>query len=63
MRETNGVDFNAVTEMRNGKRVFVNPQYERKDMYWKLAYRMGAGAIETARKDIQAWLNDLHNSR
>lgn len=59
--ETDGIDFNAQTEERNGKLVFTDPAYEKKSKYWKLAFRTGAPAIQAARKSVQIWIDDLNN--
>ncbi|MBX3241884.1 MAG: hypothetical protein KIT80_12925 [Chitinophagaceae bacterium] len=60
LKETEDIDFNAETVNRNGKQVFVNTVYERKGKNWKLAYRMGSQVIETARKSVKIWMDDLN---
>lgn len=59
MRDTDGIDFDAKTQQRNGRKIFVEPAYEHKSRNWKLGYRIGSGAIQAARKSIQSWLNAL----
>lgn len=53
------VDFKAATQDRNGRKVFVNPTYERKSSFWKLLYRAGAGATGAAVQVAQAWMAEL----
>ncbi|RPI75176.1 MAG: hypothetical protein EHM47_03335 [Ignavibacteriales bacterium] len=54
-----GVDYNAETKEVNGKKVFVNQNYERKDYMWKFCYRSGKETVETARTFAQKWLSEL----
>jgi hypothetical protein len=57
---SNGVDFNAETKVVNGKTVFVNQTYERKDSNWKLCFRAGKESVESARSFAQKWLAELN---
>lgn len=50
------VDFDAVVS--NGK--FVNPDYEKKSMWWKMCYRAGKPVVNAAREEAQKWLNELN---
>lgn len=59
MQETADVDFTAETVMKNGKKIFVNPQYERKGNRWKMAYRAGKDVVETARNFVQQWMSEI----
>jgi hypothetical protein len=53
------VDFQAATTMKGGKRVFVNPAYERRDDLWKLLYRLGPGGANAAAQVAQQWAAEL----
>lgn len=59
LTETETVDFKAATTLQGGKQKFVNKIYEGKSNHWKLAYRMGAAAIQTARAEISTWIKEL----
>lgn len=59
LTETADIDFDAATELKNGKRVFVNTAYERKSNRWKMAYRAGKEVVETARTFVQQWLQEI----
>jgi ABC-type antimicrobial peptide transport system permease subunit len=56
---SNNIDFNAKLKTVKDKQVFVNPEYERKDYYWKFYFRSGKEPVEAARKFAQAWLTEL----
>jgi hypothetical protein len=55
LKETAGVDYDAKLQDRD----FVNPDYRTKDSDWKMAYRAGRTATETARAYAQKWLAEL----
>lgn len=44
----------------NGKKVFVNPAYERKPAEWKLAFRAGKETTDAVRAAAQQWLRELN---
>lgn len=56
---TADVDFNAQLTDRNGKKVFVNPEYERKNDRWKLAFRAGKDAVEAGRAFAKQWMAEI----
>lgn len=56
---TKDVDFSAKLEERNGKKYFVNPDYEHKDSRWKMAFRAGKDVTETSRAFAQQWINEI----
>lgn len=60
METTEGIDFSAELTTRNGKKVFVNPDYERKGSWWKMAFRAGKEVVEPARAFVQQWINEIH---
>lgn len=57
--KTSTIDFNAQLKDVKGKKLFVNPDYEKKDYQWKLFFRAGKETIDAARKFSQNWLNEL----
>lgn len=57
---TKDVDYSAALTERNGKKRFVNPAYEHKPTYWKMAFRAGKETTETARSMVQQWLKELN---
>jgi hypothetical protein len=57
--ETKDIDFSAELVARNGKNYFVNKAYESKGKRWKMAYRAGKEAVETARKLVQEWVETI----
>lgn len=59
LNNSKDIDFNAQLKTQNGKQVFVNPEYERKNYEWKLYFRAGKEPVETARKFVQSWLNEI----
>lgn len=56
---TKDIDFDAQLTERKGVKYFVNPDYERKGNRWKLAFRAGKSAVETARELAQQWVNEI----
>lgn len=56
---TKNIDFGAQLTEKKGIKYFVNPDYERKDNRWKLAFRAGKGAVESAREFAQQWVNEI----
>ena len=53
---TKDVDYDAQLTSKNGKKIFVNADYERKDSRWKMAYRAGKEVVEPARAFVQQWV-------
>jgi hypothetical protein len=53
------VDFNAATQMKGDKKVFVNRAYEGRDELWKMLYRLGPGGTKAAIAVAQAWAAEL----
>lgn len=53
------VNFSAQTEMKNGKKVFTSPAFERKDGFWKMLYRLGPGGVNAAIAVAQSWAAEL----
>ncbi len=58
--ETKDIDFAAETTVKNGKKVFVNPAYERKGNRWKMAYRAGKEVVAPARTFVEQWLAEIN---
>ena len=56
---TKDVDFAAALTEKNGKKIFVNPEYERKDNRWKMAFRAGKDVVEPSRDFVQKWLAEI----
>lgn len=56
---TEAVDFSAQLVERGGKKYFVNPAYESKGYNWKLAFRAGKDAVETARGFAKQWMSEI----
>lgn len=61
--ETAGIDFEAVTILKNGRHVFVNPEYEQKSKNWKMAWRSGREVVEAARIFVQRWMAELEKNQ
>lgn len=59
LEKSKDIDFNASLKKANNRDVFVNSEYERKSLQWKLFYRAGKEPVEAARKFASAWLNEL----
>jgi hypothetical protein len=61
LEETKDIDFAAELFLKNGKKIFVNPVYERnKGSYWKMAFRAGKEVIEPARAFVTEWLKEIN---
>lgn len=60
LAETANIDFAAELTVKNGKKVFVNHQYESKSKRWKMAFRAGKEVIEPARAYVQQWLTEIN---
>jgi hypothetical protein len=57
---TSEVDYEAeLKDGYGGKKVFVNPLYEKKPKDWKLAYRAGKVATDAVRAAAEKWLMEL----
>ena len=56
---TADVDYEAALTEAHGKKVFVNPVYEKKPKDWKLAYRAGKAATDAVRAAAEKWLAEL----
>ena len=59
LNETKDIDFSAKLTTKNGKKYFVNPDYERKSSRWKMAFRAGKEVVEPAREFVQKWLDEI----
>jgi hypothetical protein len=59
LKKTEGVDFNAKLVKKDNLMRFANPEYEKKDSEWKLAFRAGKEATEAARAFAMEWLKSL----
>jgi hypothetical protein len=59
LTETKDIDFAAELTEKNGKKLFVNPAYEKKSNRWKMAYRAGKEVIEPARAFVQQWIAEI----
>ncbi|HYC29856.1 MAG TPA: hypothetical protein VEB42_13580 [Chitinophagaceae bacterium] len=53
------VDFNAELKTVNGKKVFVNREYEGKPSDWKQIFRAGREVIEPAIAFAEKWIQEL----
>jgi len=59
--ETKDIDFDAELILKNGKKIFINPVYERnKGSHWKMAFRAGKEVIEPARTFVTEWLKEIN---
>ncbi|HMI80009.1 MAG TPA: hypothetical protein VK484_14515 [Ferruginibacter sp.] len=56
---TADVDFSARLFEKKGIKYFVDPQYERKDNRWKMAFRAGKDAVEAGRAFAKQWLAEI----
>jgi hypothetical protein len=56
---TKDIDFNAQLTERNGIKYFVKPEYESKGNRWKMAFRAGKDAVETARTFAAQWMEEI----
>lgn len=56
---TKDVDFSAELTEKYGKKVFVNPTYERKHANWKYAFRAGKEVTETVRAFAENWIKEI----
>lgn len=60
MKETKNIDFDAALQVKNGKKYFVNNEYERKSNYWKMAFRAGRDVVLTAREYVSDWISTIN---
>jgi hypothetical protein len=56
---TKDIDFNAQLTERDGKKYFVNKEYERKPADWKMAFRAGKDVTGTVQAFAKQWLQEL----
>lgn len=60
LEETKDIDFDAALTTQNGKKIFVNPAYEKqKGSYWKMAFRAGKEVVEPARNAVKQWVDEI----
>ncbi|TDH28827.1 hypothetical protein EXU57_01790 [Segetibacter sp. 3557_3] len=59
LKTTENIDFNAALVDKKGVRYFVNPEYERKNNQWKLAFRAGKPAVQAARAFVEEWIKEI----
>jgi hypothetical protein len=55
---TADVDYAAELKVVHGTKYFVNPDYEKKPLEWKLAFRAGKAATDAVRAAAQQWLKE-----
>lgn len=60
--ESASVDFQALTELKWGMKIFVRPEYEGKSRVWKMCFRAGPRLTEVARVFATAWLSELQSA-
>lgn len=53
------VDFSAELKDVNGKKIFVNPEYERKSSEWKQIFRAGKAVIDPTVDFAQQWIREI----
>jgi hypothetical protein len=56
---TSDIDYAAELKEAYGKKVFVNPEYQKKSADWKLAYRAGKETTDAVRTIAQQWLQQI----
>jgi hypothetical protein len=56
---TKDIDFSAELTEKNKKKIFVNPEYERKDGRWKMAFRAGKEVVQPAREFVEKWIAEI----
>lgn len=59
LEATKDIDYSAELVEKNGRRLFVKPEYERKDGRWKMAFRAGKEVVEPARDFVQKWIEEI----
>lgn len=59
MNETKDIDFGAELVTKNGKKYFVNRDYESKGNRWKMAFRAGKEVVEPSREFVQQWIDEI----
>jgi len=60
LEATKDIDFGAELKTANGKKVFVNPTYERKGNRWKMAFRAGKEVVESSREFVEKWIEEIN---
>jgi len=60
LQTTADIDFNAALIEKNGKKYFVNQEYEKqKGNRWKMAFRAGKEVVLPAREFVQQWIIEI----
>jgi DNA-directed RNA polymerase beta' subunit len=59
LEETKDIDFTAELTVKNGKRIFVNRNYESKSNRWKMAFRAGKEVVQPAIEFVRQWLLEI----
>ncbi|HMO61466.1 MAG TPA: hypothetical protein PKC39_00075 [Ferruginibacter sp.] len=59
LNETTDINFDAELTTKNNRKIFVNPDYERKSKRWKMAYRAGKEVVLPARRFAEAWMMEI----
>jgi hypothetical protein len=58
--QTNDIDFAAELTIKNGKKIFVNRNYESKSNRWKMAFRAGREVMEPIRVFVEQWVGEIN---
>jgi hypothetical protein len=57
---TQDIDYGAeLKDGRSGKKLFVNPVYEKKSSKWKMGFRAGKDVTESVRAFAQQWIKEI----
>ncbi len=59
LQTTKDINFNATLKEVRGKKIFVDPYYERKPAEWKMGFRAGKEVVQTARSFASDWIKEL----
>ena len=59
--QTKDIDYNARLVDKNGKKRFADANLEQKSSEWKLCFRAGKAATDTARAFAADWLKELQS--
>jgi hypothetical protein len=63
LKNTENVDFTAVTKSSGGLKVFEKSEYEAKPREWKMCYRAGKETSEAIRAFASGWLDELKKEK
>lgn len=59
LEHSENIDFSAKLTLQNGTKIFIDPELEAKDSFWKLCFRAGKPTLDVARTTAKVWVEQI----